>query len=224
MYVRDVTRQRLRDPRTGLPNRIFLFERLRQLIDRDLRQGAPYALLLVRVDRFDDVVNGLGEGASDGLVRQLGERLSRVANVGATLTQLESDLFAALVEEVPSNDVLTGLADRLRASMFGAFRVGDSKVHLTVSVGISPSDDQRTTPESMLAAARAALHTAKDLWHSKQVLADSAFIHTMSGPLSRDSIPRSVLAGEPGPSQGSAGLVGAGCLYRPIVIAGIGST
>lgn len=173
VYIRDVTSTRVRDPRTRLPNRTFLLERLRQLIDRDRQQGASYALLLVRVDNFDNAVGSVGENAPDQLVVQLGERFARAVSTKATLTHLEADLFGVVMEEAPSQQVVTQMADELRMCMFAPFELGGKRIHMTVSVGISLSDRKRCQPASVLASARAALHEAKGAGRSKQALYES---------------------------------------------------
>jgi len=63
------------DPLTGLPNRTWLAERLGVRIDEARATGERVALLLMDLDHFKEINDGLGHYAGDQLLKLIGPRL-----------------------------------------------------------------------------------------------------------------------------------------------------
>ncbi len=79
----DRSRQRARlramayyDALTGLPNRVFLAEKLRDAIEVAQSRLGRVALLFLDLDRFKDVNDTLGHARGDRLLQMVAERLS----------------------------------------------------------------------------------------------------------------------------------------------------
>ena len=88
------------DDLTGLPNRRALMLRL----GRQLRTGRPAALLLLDLDGFKAVNDGLGHHAGDQLLQELGERIRPALRPTDVLARLGGDEFAALLPGVTLDD------------------------------------------------------------------------------------------------------------------------
>ena len=70
-------RESCHDPLTGLPNRTLLRDRAHQAIVGEPRAtGDKTALLLIDLDRFKEINDTLGHHAGDGLLREVGIRLT----------------------------------------------------------------------------------------------------------------------------------------------------
>jgi diguanylate cyclase (GGDEF)-like protein len=91
----ELERRATTDELTGLPNRLLLLDRLRELV----RAGRTGAVAVVDVDRFKRVNDGFGHHAGDELLRELGRRLACgvPALLGATVCRLGGDEFAVLL-------------------------------------------------------------------------------------------------------------------------------
>lgn len=118
------------DALTGLPNRRFLQRR----VDDLLRQGQPFALLLLDIDNFKRFNDALGHRGGDTLLRHLTRRLE-TAVPHHLFARVSSDEFAFVVLEANHSAVL----ERTRwilESFAHPFHVAHVAYELTGSVGV----------------------------------------------------------------------------------------
>jgi len=177
VYVADVTerrraeeqsiRQAYHDPVTDLPNRRMFQETVQAVLYAPDRPAARAAVLLIGLDRFRLVVDSLGHGVGDQLLRAVGARLTELLACereqvhGCTLYHFGGDLFCVLLPAfaLEQNPVL--LAERLLEGLHQPFYVGGRELNLGASIGISvfPLDGQE--PSLLLRNAEAALERAR---------------------------------------------------------------
>ncbi|MEJ5211202.1 MAG: EAL domain-containing protein [Burkholderiales bacterium] len=160
VYVADVTERRLaeertirqayHDPVTDLPNRRMFQETVQAVLYPPDRPAARVALLLLGVDRFKFVVDSLGHGAGDVLLRAVGVRLGEALAAqrehaqGAALYHFGGPLFCVLVPAFAKEETPVLLAEKLLEAMRTPFYVAGREVNLAASIGISvfPLDGQ----------------------------------------------------------------------------------
>ncbi|HEV7871552.1 MAG TPA: EAL domain-containing protein [Modestobacter sp.] len=160
--------QALHDPLTGLPNRLFLLERLRQAGHGD----APRVLFSIDLDRFKDINDHLGHAAGDQVLVEFAHRLRTVARTGDLVVRLSGDEFAVLTEGTLTTTQSTALAERIVLTAAAPFVVTDRSVDdgaeqlvsLGASVGVASSTDASPgSPDALLYDADLAVHRAKSL-------------------------------------------------------------
>ncbi len=84
------------DALTRLPNRAVVMERLERAIDHARRHpGYGFAVLCMDFDRFKQINETLGHGASDELLRQVAERLQLALRPGDAVAHLHDDTRVA---------------------------------------------------------------------------------------------------------------------------------
>lgn len=105
--ARHYAHQSLHDPLTGLPNRLFLMERLRQ------GHGQDSALFYADLDRFKDVNDQFGHAAGDEVLMQFAGRLRSIARADDLVARLGGDEFAVLTHTSMTDLQSTALAERL---------------------------------------------------------------------------------------------------------------
>ena len=163
--LRNVERQGWYDRVTDLPNR-FRFDRLLDgALDR--ARNATTAVVVLDVDGFKAVNEGVGHGAGDALLHALGQRLSARLGPDGTLAALGADTFAAVLTPAGTAEQVRSVADALRAACRDPFDADGNTVFVTVSAGIALSAPvARGGPSERAAAllgrADVALHQAKD--------------------------------------------------------------
>ncbi|MGY2084425.1 putative bifunctional diguanylate cyclase/phosphodiesterase [Blastococcus sp. SYSU DS0539] len=163
----EVREQALTDELTGLPNRRALFARVGAVMATASAQR-PAALLLMDLDGFKEVNDGLGHHAGDHLLRQIGPRLQPALRSGDLLARLGGDEFAVLLPDAGLEEA-EALAERLRALILQPVTVEGIRLHVGVSVGVASAPVPAATVEELLRCADVAMYSAKSSRSGVQV-------------------------------------------------------
>ncbi|WP_233848371.1 putative bifunctional diguanylate cyclase/phosphodiesterase [Paraburkholderia sp. HD33-4] len=168
--VREAQRQlkylATRDSLTGLYNRAYLTERMRDLFapraagDRD-GELASVAVLFVDLDGFKKVNDTAGHEAGDALLCSVAERLSACVGRGDTLARVGGDEFVIVASAYGNTGELIGLAHRILDMIAVPFAVAGNEYYLGASIGISlfPEDGQDVA--TLMRNADSAMYHAK---------------------------------------------------------------
>lgn len=156
----------LHDPLTGLPNRTLFDDRLRQALQRATRSGSPVTVMMLDLDGFKLVNDGLGHDAGDELLVALAPTLRRGIRGIDTVARFGGDEFAFLVENVPDRAELAGFADRLLNAIAEPVSLAESQVRITGSLGLAVARDTDTA-RTLLKNADRALYKAKSAGKSR---------------------------------------------------------
>jgi diguanylate cyclase (GGDEF)-like protein/PAS domain S-box-containing protein len=157
------------DGLTGLPNRAAFEEHLSLAVARARRRDLAVAVLYLDLDDFKSVNDSLGHAAGDEVLRRIGSRLRRMSRDTDLVARLGGDEFAILLSDLtlpdtaessgppdPLRPTPLSVAQRVKEALRAPFRVSDTDVVLSGSIGISvfPIDasDERTLLESADAA------------------------------------------------------------------------
>jgi diguanylate cyclase (GGDEF)-like protein len=151
-----------RDALTGLPSR----QGLQEVIDRAVRLastgGPPTALLVVDLDRFQEINDGHGHRTGDRVLRVVADRLLEHTRTCDVVARLGGDEFGVLVPGVRDVDSLVDLARRLRAALSERIEGRVDLFGPGASVGVAIAPDHAHTSSQLMARADLAVHAAKD--------------------------------------------------------------
>lgn len=153
--------QALRDPLTGLPNRVLLEDRIDQALRRSHRTAEPFALIVVDLDGFKDVNDVRGHGAGDVVLRTLARRFEAIMRTSDTVARVGGDEFVVLSMGTGTDDQAAGLVGRLRNALRRPFRVDGAAVEIDGSIGwaIFPADG--ASAEELLSRADGQMYATK---------------------------------------------------------------
>ncbi len=149
-----ITHQASHDPLTNLSNR----NGLEQTVIPWITQQYQVVIFLINVRRITDVNVTLGHIVGDEVIREVGRRLSDMADIDL-VCRLSGDEYVLAFRSLPNNK-LPAFLERLNATMDPEYRYQDIALHLQITVGISsmtPGADLIT----LLRQADTALHHAK---------------------------------------------------------------
>jgi diguanylate cyclase (GGDEF)-like protein/PAS domain S-box-containing protein len=153
--------QSITDPLTGLRNRRFLFQRLREEASRQRRSGLHLGLLLLDIDHFKRVNDTFGHPAGDAGLVAVARSLQQTIRESDVAARVGGEEFAVMAVDTPLEGLLC-LAERLRQAVAGICVPpgAANALSLTVSIGLAVgtgSDDV----EALFAAADRGLYRAK---------------------------------------------------------------
>ena len=154
--LHEMRRQAETDDLTGLPNRRALLHRL----DQHVRSGRPAALLLLDLDGFKSVNDGLGHQAGDQLLQELGGRIRPALRPSDVLARLGGDEFAALLPGVTAEDAHE-CALRIHDLVCRPVEVAGVLVRVGASIGVATIPTPARDVTDLLRCADAAMYAAK---------------------------------------------------------------
>jgi|GEM_PF-1061478 len=157
---REIRRQSLHDPLTGLPNRGLFVDRVERALERAGDGARQMAVLVFDVDHFKVINESLGHAAGDEILVRLRSRLQDAVRPGDTIARLTGGEFAVLCEQLPSPEAAGEIADRMLAATREPVLIADGDYALGASVGIAIARPGSTAGD-LLRDADSALGNAK---------------------------------------------------------------
>jgi diguanylate cyclase (GGDEF)-like protein/PAS domain S-box-containing protein len=152
----------LRDPLTGLPNRVYFLERLTHAIQHARRDDEfHFGVLFLDLDRFKVVNDSLGHHVGDELLGVIASRLTACVRPTDTVARFGGDEFALLLEGITGVEDAIPIAQRVLESLASPIILDGYELFTSASIGIvmsSPSIDQ---PEYLWRSADMAMYRAK---------------------------------------------------------------
>ena len=170
------------DSLTGLPNRSLVTERLVHALGRiDRHPNAIFAILFIDLDRFKPINDSLGHQAGDQLLIEVGRRLLECVRRADTVARLGGDEFITILEDLERVNEAQICAERILRRLEEPFLLGDQKVYISCSIGVSVLDRTYDDPEDVLRDADIAMYQAKIKGKSRVVMFHRSMqTHTLS--------------------------------------------
>jgi diguanylate cyclase (GGDEF)-like protein/PAS domain S-box-containing protein len=136
---RELEHQAFHDALTGLANRSLFEDRLEHAHQRLERGGGFYAVLMLDLDNFKTVNDGLGHAAGDALLLEVSRRLSTGIRAGDTAARLGGDEFAILLEDLAEPAAAARAAEGIRETLRAPFAVAERFLTVTATIGVATS-------------------------------------------------------------------------------------
>lgn len=153
--------EQLRDPLTGLPNRLWLMERTWAALDEAEQSGTKAALVLIDLDRFRSVNDTLGHRSGDRLLLQIADRLRLALPRGAEAARLGGDEFAVLLPQTHSATSAQRSARMLVSALGSPLDLDGLTLVLEASAGVAVFPEHAQEAEGLLRRADVAMYGAK---------------------------------------------------------------
>jgi len=150
-----------RDFLTGLPNRLLLSDRLAQSIALAQRHRKKVALMYLDLDNFKDINDSLGHSVGDQLLQSAAKRLEACVRHSDTVSRHGGDEFVVLLSEIEAVQDAARAAEKLIKAMAEPHLIGDHRLNVTLSIGISLYPDDGDDVEAILTNADTAMYHAK---------------------------------------------------------------
>jgi diguanylate cyclase (GGDEF)-like protein/PAS domain S-box-containing protein len=146
---------------TGLPNRMFIEDRIAQAITLAGRSAGNAAVIFLDLDGFKRINDSLGHATGDKLLRSVTGRLLSCVRGSDTVSRQGGDEFIVLLSEVANTEDPAICARRILAAMSVPHSIDGHDLHITASVGVSVFPDDGLDTESLIRHADIAMYQAK---------------------------------------------------------------
>ncbi|WP_420474718.1 EAL domain-containing protein [Noviherbaspirillum sp. ST9] len=150
------------DPLTHLPNRVLLRDRFDRAIAASGREQPGVAMMVLDLDNFKQVNDGLGHETGDKLLLAIVERLQRCIGDSDTICRQGGDEFVILLNGVHDSSVASRTAQSILDAVAEPFEAGAHTVNTSFSIGIGLYPDDGRDFDTLLKNANTALYHAKD--------------------------------------------------------------
>ena len=148
----DITRRKLaekearqlayHDALTGVGNRRLMMEQLNLAAERARQMDCLGALAMIDLDHFKEINDTQGHPQGDSLLQQVALRLTEAARPDDVVVRLGGDEFCVLFHNLGNTpkEAVANVADigeRMRNALAQPFRLGDTVLNVSSSIGIS---------------------------------------------------------------------------------------
>ena len=149
---------------TGLPNRLWLVEKLKQLLSIIEHQPEQkFTTVILDCNRFKIINDSLGRQAGDQLLKMVSDRLrSKISSQDITITHFGEDKFAILLTKVTGKLEAIALVKKIQQCLTSAFIIEQREIFITFNIGIVICDSSYTYPNQIFRAADLAIQKAKN--------------------------------------------------------------
>ena len=151
----------LRDPLTGLPDRVLFAELVAQSVTHAGRSGGCASVLALGLDGFRLINEAFGHAGGDQVLVSVGQRLTAALRGSDAVCRLAGDEFLVLCESARDEADALVVAERLRQTVIGdpvAIEGRDQPIAATIGVACASS---AVEPAELIDAALAGLHRGK---------------------------------------------------------------
>ncbi|MGS3138081.1 diguanylate cyclase domain-containing protein [Aeromonas sanarellii] len=133
-------RESTTDELTGMMNRRLLMKQLEKARAAMIHKQAPFAVLLLDLDRFKRINDTFGHLAGDAVLREVATTLAEQLEPGMVLGRYGGEEFAILLPRCPELAQAKRVAERLRVAVEARLvksPTSDELLEVTVSIGLT---------------------------------------------------------------------------------------
>ena len=149
------------DALTDVANRRAFAAALEVQCDKLGRDGRPFALLMIDLDRFKPINDTLGHPVGDIVLQKVARRLRHAVRGGDMVARIGGDEFAVMAYGLASEAEAEALAGRVVEILGRPFIIQGQVAEIGASVGVSLAPKHGSDPETLVQFTDIALYTAK---------------------------------------------------------------
>jgi diguanylate cyclase (GGDEF)-like protein len=159
---RSLATQAQRDSLTGLPNRLYVLERLPRLLRKMTDSHRLLALLCVDLDFFKNINDSRGHACGDHALKIVAKRLRAAVSTPDLVARMGGDEFVIVASLMPDADAIDRFASHVLAAIAQEVVIDGQPVAVTASVGVAVYPNDGADSDSLLKHADIALSQAKE--------------------------------------------------------------
>lgn len=163
-FQSDTRSQGLHDALTRLPNRMLFDDRIALALKEAKRTGEMFAVMMVDLDRFQNINDSLGHETGDRVLKGVARRMSATIRASDTVARYAGDQFMLVLRHVIQKEDALRIARKLNQVLVEPLTLDDGKqIQVTASIGLSFYPDDGTSIEDLIKHATQATNQAKGM-------------------------------------------------------------
>lgn len=152
------------DGLTGLYNRNYFVRLLGEYLRRAEEENNVVSVLIIDIDNFRKVNDGLGIVVGDELVQQFGEFLKGFSDENIMICHLNSDVYCMAIYNPVGKRSVENIHKAIQQRTKKIFRLsGGQELQITVSVGVAEYPEAARTALELINCAEIVMFKGKDL-------------------------------------------------------------
>lgn len=154
----------LRDPLTGMPNRLLFNDRLNSAILEAQRSSEMFAVVFVDLDRFKNINDSLGHTVGDQVLVAVAKRLTGSVRASDTVARYAGDEFTLILRHIVQREDVARIAEKIVRALEVPLQLSAGlELSITASLGVSFYPDDAIDAERLLKHADVAMYSAKGM-------------------------------------------------------------
>lgn len=160
-YEEQLIEMNRKDALTGVYNRRFFEQGLREEFHRARRHGRPLSLIMIDIDHFKQVNDRHGHQVGDEALRALSSKMLARIRKTDMLARYGGEEFACLLPETTGEAALVLARDLCQIVAETHWVCREVALEMTISIGIAEGRPEMADSEALLKKADDALYEAK---------------------------------------------------------------
>lgn len=162
-FEAQMLHQSFHDSLTGMPNRALFMERLNRSLERAKRRKEyQFAVLMIDLDNFKSINDGIGHMAGDKFLIQFSNQIKQCIRSTDTIARMGGDEFAVLLEEFNHPREIFKIARRIYNIGKSSFFVERNEIKISASIGMVIETKSYDLAENILRDADIAMYRLKE--------------------------------------------------------------
>lgn len=152
------------DRLTGLPNRSLFLSQIETIFEQyKWNPRRPFALVVLNLDRFQQLNSSLGSVAGDQVLITIANRIQHCLRKHDVPVRFGADEFGILLTSIGTAEEAATIVQRILTVLQRPILVDGNKTYLTATAGIALSETWYKSSRDLLRDASLAMHQAKTL-------------------------------------------------------------
>jgi diguanylate cyclase (GGDEF)-like protein len=147
------------DALTGLPNRAHFRRRIARLVAAD--SGNGFAVVIMDLDRFKEIIDLMGHDAGDALLVEVARRVEGALRTSDMVARLGGDEFGLVLATPGGTAGLETMLDLVREAIEAPIMFHDVPLAISGSMGVAAFPDHGADADTLLRHADVAMYAAK---------------------------------------------------------------
>ncbi|RUL56558.1 sensor domain-containing diguanylate cyclase [Lysinibacillus antri] len=155
------------DALTGLPNRRYFENQLKQSIDKLNIEGQPFTLVVFDIDDFKLINDTYGHDVGDQVIKEFATRIKTIIGQDGIVARLGGDEFVAILYKISTKVDVEKIINRIQQETVNEIVMEKQSVTITSSIGATICTKKDMDNSNFFNSADVALYNVKEKGKNK---------------------------------------------------------